>query len=229
MSARALGHLLIGGIAGRRLAIVLSAALAVAALALLLARPPATLGQGARAGCSSSTVHHTRGVRACATRGHGTHARSKAKKHHIKHAVAKKKAKSRSAGPSAAPAQPRATCEDAAVPIHGSDGSYTCEDGSEPECASGAELTPSSGSRLLCPAESDPATTPAICEDESAPLQVGDGSYSCEDGSEPECEDGSSPTLSSASTLVCVAPPATEPPAEEFDSDGTSVRVSSAS
>jgi hypothetical protein len=176
MSARVLGQLLIGGIAGRRLAIVLSAALAVAALALLLSRPPATLGQGARAGCSSSTVHPKRGVRVCATRGHKTHARSKAKKHHIKHAVAKKKAKRRSAGPSAIPAQPPATCEDAAMPIHGSD-----------------------------------------------------GSYSCEDGSEPECEDGSSPTLSSASTLVCVGPPATEPPAEEFDSDGTSVRVSSAS
>jgi hypothetical protein len=225
MSARALGHLLIGDIAGRRLAIVLSAALAVAALALLLSRPPATLGQGARAGCSSSRVHPKRGVRVCATRGHKTHARSKAKKHHTKHAVAKKKAKSRSAGP----AQPPATCEDAAMPIHGSDGSYSCEDGSEPECASGAEPTPSSGFRLLCPAESDPATTPAICEDESTPLLLGDGSYSCEDGSEPECEDGSSPTLSSASTLVCVAPPATEPPAEEFDSDGTSVRVSSAS
>jgi hypothetical protein len=229
MSARALGHLLIGGIAGRRLAIVLSAALAVAALALLLSHPPATLGQGTRAGCSSSTVHPKRGVRVCATRGHKTHARSKAKKHHIKHAVAKKKAKSRSAGPSAAAAQPPATCEDAAMPIHGSDGSYSCADGSEPECASGAEPTPSSGLRLLCPAESDPATTPAICEDESTPLLLGDGSYPCEDGSEPECEDGSSPTLSSASTLVCVAPPATEPPAEEFDSDGTSVRVSSAS
>jgi hypothetical protein len=229
MTARALAHLLSGGIAGRRLAIPLSAALAVAALALLLARPSATLGQGARAGCSSSTAHPTRGVRACATRGHKTHARSKAKKHHIKHAVAKKKAKGRSAGPSAAAAQPPATCEDAAMPIHGSDGSYSCEDGSEPECASGAEPTPSSGLRLLCVAESDPATTPAICEDESTPLLIGDGSYSCEDGSEPECEDGSSPTLSSASKLVCVALPATEPPAEEFDSDGTSVRVSSAS
>lgn len=229
MSARVLGHLLIAGIAGRRLAIVLSAALAVAALALLLSRPPATLGQSARAGCSSSSVHPKRRVRACATRGHKMHARSKAKKHHIKHTVARKKAKSRSAGPSAARAQPPATCEDAAVPIHGSDGSYSCQDGSEPECASGAEPTPSSDLRFLCRAESDPATTPAICEDESTPLQVGNGSYSCEDGSEPECEDGSSPTLSSASTLVCVASPATEPPAEEFDSDGTSVRVSSAS
>jgi hypothetical protein len=229
MTARALAHLLSGGIAGRRLAILLSAALAVAALALLLARPSATLGQGARAGCSTSTSHPTHGMRACATRGHKTHARRKTKKRHIKHAVAKKNAKNRSAGRSAAPAQPPATCEDAAMPIRGSDGSYSCEDGSEPECASGAEPTPSSGFKLLCPVESDPVTTPATCEDESTPLQDGDGSYSCEDGSEPECEDGSSPTLSSVSTLVCVAPPTTEPPAEEFDSEGTSVRVSSAS
>jgi hypothetical protein len=229
MRARVLGHLLIGVVAGRRLAIVLSAALAVAALALLLSRPPATLGQAVRAGCSSSTAHPARGVRACATGGHKTHARPKAKRHHIKHAVAKKKAKNRSAARSAAPTQPPATCEDAAMPIHGSEGSYSCEDGSEPECASGAEPTPSSGFELLCAVESDPARTPATCEDESTSLLLGDGSYSCEDGSEPECEDGSSPRLSSASTLVCDAPPASEPPAEEFDSDGTSVRVSSAS
>jgi hypothetical protein len=229
MTARALRHLLIGGIAGRRPAIVLAVALAVAALVLLLSRPPATLGQGVRAGCASSTAQPTRGLRACATRGHKTHARPKAKKHHLKRTAAKKKAKSRSASPSAPHAQPPATCEDATTPVRGSDGSYSCEDGSEPECASGPEPTPSSGFELLCPAESDPATTPAICEDESAPLRGDDGSYSCEDGSEPECEDGSSPTLSSDSTLVCVAPPATEPPAEEFDSDGTSMRVSSAS
>jgi hypothetical protein len=44
----------------------------------------------------------------------------------------------------------------------------------------------------------------AACEDASAPVRAGDGSFSCRDGSEPTCEDGSSPTLSSdGSTLVC--------------------------
>jgi hypothetical protein len=45
----------------------------------------------------------------------------------------------------------------------------------------------------------------ASCEDASAPVPAGDGSFSCRDGSEPACEDGSSPTLSrNGSTLVCV-------------------------
>lgn len=229
---------MIGSSAGRRLTIVLPLALAVAALALLLSRPPATLGQVARAGCVPSTAHSTDGARACAARRHRTHARPKAKKHHTKHALAKKKKKAKNrptAQPPAASTQQPAICEDGSGPVRGSDGSYSCEDGSEPACASGAEPTPSSdGSKLLCPVASGagPATTPAICEDESVPLRAGDGSYSCDDGSEPECEGGSSPTVSSASTLVCVTPVATGPssaPAEEFDSDGISMRVSSAS
>lgn len=36
--------------------------------------------------------------------------------------------------------------------------------------------------------------TAARCEDGSAPTRTGEGSFSCEDGSEPECEDGATPT-----------------------------------
>lgn len=38
------------------------------------------------------------------------------------------------------------------------------------------------------------APTAARCEDGSAPAPTGNGSFECEDGSEPECEDGATPT-----------------------------------
>jgi hypothetical protein len=239
VSARAPDKPLIGAVVNRRVTIALPLALVAAALALLLFGPAVALGQAARADCASSSGHGARVVRACRARRHGTHARSKGRKHHAKHAVGKRKKKSKHNSSERTPAastSPPATCEDASAPIPGGDGSYSCEDGSEPACASGVEPVRSSdGSKLLCPIETGAGqgAAVAICEDESSPLPAGGGSYSCDDGgSEPECEDGSSPTLSSASTLVCVALPATEPissPVEEFDSDGISMRVSSAS
>ena len=46
--------------------------------------------------------------------------------------------------------------------------------------------------------------TEAICEDGSGPVRAGDGSFSCEDGSEAACEIGVSPTSSSdGPTFVC--------------------------
>jgi hypothetical protein len=48
--------------------------------------------------------------------------------------------------------------------------------------------------------------TPAICEDGSAPLRAGDGSFSCDDESDPVCENGATPAPSSdGSSLVCAA------------------------
>jgi hypothetical protein len=48
------------------------------------------------------------------------------------------------------------------------------------------------------------STTPATCEDGSAPVHEEDGSFGCEDESEPGCENGSAPVLSSdGSTLLC--------------------------
>jgi hypothetical protein len=49
-----------------------------------------------------------------------------------------------------------------------------------------------------------PATVEAFCEDGSAPVRAHDGSFSCEDGSEPLCEDGATPVRSKNGTrLVC--------------------------
>jgi hypothetical protein len=44
----------------------------------------------------------------------------------------------------------------------------------------------------------------AVCEDATAPILAGDGSVSCQDGSEPVCEGGAGATPSSdGSALVC--------------------------
>jgi len=56
--------------------------------------------------------------------------------------------------------------------------------------------------------------TPALCEDNSAPVRASDGTFSCDDGSEPGCEDESSP-VRSGSTLECVVSETAEPPCEE--------------
>ncbi len=49
-----------------------------------------------------------------------------------------------------------------------------------------------------------PALAAAYCEDGSAPVRAGDGSFSCDDGSEPECEDGATPTVSpNGKDLLC--------------------------
>ena len=48
----------------------------------------------------------------------------------------------------------------------------------------------------------------AICEDGSVPIRAHDGSFSCDDGSEPGCENGSEPILSGdRSALVCEVGP----------------------
>jgi hypothetical protein len=54
------------------------------------------------------------------------------------------------------------------------------------------------------PSETLPALAAASCEDGSAPVREGNGSFSCADGSEPECEDGSTPTRSgNGKSLLC--------------------------
>jgi hypothetical protein len=45
---------------------------------------------------------------------------------------------------------------------------------------------------------------PAVCEDGNTPVLEAEGSFSCEDGSEPLCEDGATPTRSTnGKSLVC--------------------------
>jgi len=61
--------------------------------------------------------------------------------------------------------------------------------------------TKAAGKRAKTPAHT---TTPAVCEDGSAPVNDGGGSFSCADESEPACGDGSAPELSSnGAALVC--------------------------
>jgi hypothetical protein len=67
-------------------------------------------------------------------------------------------------------------------------------------------VKPASPTKSAIGAKAPAATslTPATCEDSSAPVRAGDGSFSCDDESEPGCESGSAPTLSSdRSTLIC--------------------------
>jgi hypothetical protein len=62
------------------------------------------------------------------------------------------------------------------------------------------------------------ATVPAYCEDGSAPLRAGDGSFSCDDGSEPECEDGAAPKASrNGKSLVCLVATEDEAGASEAE------------
>jgi len=48
--------------------------------------------------------------------------------------------------------------------------------------------------------------TSARCEDGSTPTASGEGSFTCENGSQPECEDGATPRPSgNGKTLICPA------------------------
>ena len=68
----------------------------------------------------------------------------------------------------------------------------------------------------------------ASCEDGSAPIQASDGSFFCDDGSEPGCENGANPIPSrDHSTLVCeigsgedaIPSEAGSPPSDEIPSE----------
>lgn len=55
-------------------------------------------------------------------------------------------------------------------------------------------------------------TTPAVCENGSTPSTSGQGTFACDDGSEPVCENGSEPaSTSGGSKLVCAPNPDTGP------------------
>jgi hypothetical protein len=205
---------------GRRLALALPLTLAIAALLMLLAIP----GQALAKGASCTTAHAKRDAHTCAQ------ARSKAKKHHGKHATKKKAKKKKKAAkkkfvvsPPAAVSEVKPVCEDGSTPVSLGGGSYSCDDESEPACENGSEPALSAGSgTLVCPAlpEGGAGTIEPVCEDGSAPVRSAAGSYSCDDESEAECENGETPVLSSAGALTCPAAPDNAEAASEFDSDG---------
>lgn len=223
---------------GGRLTIPIASILACLTLALLwLVAPGRAGGQEPKHLCTPAP--HTRhATSVCAQAGgrHGNRPQPKAKRRHAKHTSAKKKSRKRprtraNAHPPLATPQPGPSCEDGSDPISLRGGSYACGDRSEPACEDGAEPTLSSaGSRLICPvaAGGGPGSTPALCEDASAPVRSPGGSYSCEDESEPECEDGSLPVPSSdGSMLLCNLAPDVESSfaAKGFGSYEPSVRV----
>jgi len=216
----------------RRLISALTLALSLAVLVTALLAPSQTLAQTHRPACSTSAAHPKtkRTAHACVQPSHRGQDKGKSnasrasKRHQAKRTVAKKTPKAR---PPASPALAPAYCEDGSAPARATDGSFSCGDGSEPECEDGSTPTRSrSGLTLVCPVltegesgsseaeceessgsvcgtEPFSSTEPA-CEDGSAPVRLGSGSYFCDDGSELICEDGSSPTSSSdGSTLAC--------------------------
>jgi hypothetical protein len=197
----------------RSLTAILALALSLATLLVVLVCSPQALARTRRAACSSARTVRPKGhSRACAQSRHASRSarRSKAhahaKGHHARHAArkkAKKKAKS-------LVSQVPAICEDGSAPVRESEGFFTCADESEPVCKNGSiPVLSSSGATLLCAVKpSGSVLNEAACEDGSAPVRAADGSFSCDDESQPVCEDGSTPTLSSdGSTLLCAGEP----------------------
>lgn len=215
-------------LSSRSLTAFLALALAMVTILALLAFSGQAMAHTPKAhahkACSPSSVSHSkRGAHACAQSRHGSkphkgkaHAHAKVKGHHAKHAtkgkkVVKKAAKRKVKVPASAVKSP-ATCEDGSVPVLESDGYFSCDDESEPGCESGAiPMLSANGSKLICgiapkgiaPKGIAPSAE-AACEDGSTPSQSGEGSFSCDDESEPTCENGSEPTLSNDGTnLLC--------------------------
>ncbi len=196
---------------------MLALALSTAAIvALLLALSPQAMAQARRASCPSGlTAHSKRGSSACArarllsrpSRKSRGHSDSKVKGHHSKHSKkGKHKTKAKSKATSGTHALTPALCEDGSAPANEGGGSFSCADESEPTCSNGSTpVLSSNGQKLLCAVKAGgSAQTEAVCEDGSAPVPAGQGSFSCDDESMPVCEDGSIPAPSSSgSTLVC--------------------------
>jgi hypothetical protein len=209
---------LITSLPSRRLTALLAAALSMVAIVVLLALSAQAKADTHHAVCSSS-AHARHGVRACAQSKHvsGSHKRKahgkgKGKGHHFKHSAKSKGAAKKKAGAKGKLKFPAGTiktpaiCEDASAPVRESDGFFSCDDESEPGCENGSTpMLSSNGLSLVCgPAAKGSALTEAACEDGSTPNLAADGSFSCDDESEPSCENGSEPILSSDSShLLC--------------------------
>jgi hypothetical protein len=222
--------------------VLLSLAILLAAFAALLASPALSLAKGTTSGCSPATTHTKQPVRACAGRTRSGNSHGKAKRRHSgRHRpIHKKKKKATHHGsvqPPVAAAPKPATCEDRSRPVSEGEGSFSCANGAEPVCASGAQPALSkNGAKLLCPVPpaSGSEWSEAECEDGSAPERAGDGSFACEDGSQPACTDGSTPRLSDdGSMLVCLvhgAPPSSSGgEADEVEEDEAEAGAESAS
>lgn len=215
------------------------ALLLLAALAVLLCRPALSSAKTATGACSSGSVHAKQHVRACAGRTRSGRSHGKAQGRHSvhRHPIHKKK-KATHHGSVQAPvaAAKPATCEDGSQPVSDGAGSFSCTNGAEPVCAGGVQPVPAkNGAKLLCPASTASGSewSEAECEDGSAPERSGDGSFACEDESQPSCPDGSRPTPSDdGSMLVCLthstpSSPSSSSVEEEGEGESEDAAVSS--
>jgi hypothetical protein len=76
--------------------------------------------------------------------------------------------------------------------------------GHRAKSVSGKSTSGKSTSSKAPPGTTPVSTTPASCEDGSAPVAAGGGSFSCGDGSEPTCEDWATPTpAANGKSLIC--------------------------
>jgi hypothetical protein len=210
-------------LSSRSLAAVLALPLAMLTIVALLALSPQAMAHAPKAhahkACSAAARAHSKRIaRVCAESRHASrshkgkaHLKGNGKAHHAKHAAkakpgVRKAAKGKLKTPAGVVKSP-ATCEDGSVPVLESDGYFSCGDESEPGCENGAiPMLSANGARLICGIAPKEVSAPAeaACEDGSTPGQAGDGTFSCDDESEPTCENGSEPTLSSdGTTLLC--------------------------
>ena len=199
----------------RFLTATLALAVSMATIVMLLALSPRAIAQARGASCPSSLAAHLRrGSSACAqaerasrpARKSRARSHPKVKGHHKHSKKGKHKTKAKRKATSRAHALAPALCEDGSAPVDEGGGSFSCADESEPACSNGSTpVLSSNGEKLLCAVKAGGSEdTGAVCEDGSAPVQVSEGSFSCDDESMPVCEDGSTPALSSSgSTLVC--------------------------
>jgi hypothetical protein len=177
----------------RRLCATLASALCLASVALL-APPPGATAQARRAACPPSSARHPgRTAATCERSGRtsGVRAHARAKRHIVRHEVR------------------RAT------------GRHARHEGGRRAKGRHTRHEVRKAKRGKRRAAKRPALSGrigwAVCEDGTAPILAGDGSISCQDGSEPICESGAGAAPpSDGSALVCAgvfasggAPPAT--------------------
>lgn len=87
----------------------------------------------------------------------------------------------------------------------------------------GARAKRSAGKHAAKPGATVVFLTPATCEDETTPTRAADGSYACDDGSEPTCEDGSAPVrLSGTGQPMCRLSPGQASEGQEAQCEGQS-------
>ena len=154
--------------------------LSMVAVAALLVLPGQAIARTQKTACTaSSKAHSGRGGHACSQSTHASKSLQKGKTR------ARSKVKGHHAKHATVKARHSGKTTHAGGARH--------PDQKKPAPKDGAKTPPAT------------STTGATCKDGSAPVREEDGSFGCDDGSEPGCEDGSAPVLSSdGSTLLCI-------------------------